>query len=166
MISIYYTPKYRLPGSLLFNKQAISKNLDYVRPKFIFFWAVLIFSLSMGLSCFWWCNRKFSLVQQKEQERGSLYYAGFYEMKGKEIEAVASLWLLRNLSIVNITINELGFPSVFLNRQRYMRFSRRICCCETHGTPSANFPRVHVWWILRNIEAKVVEEAAGSYPWS
>lgn len=43
-------------------------------------------------------------------------------MKGKEIVAVASLWLLRNLSIVNATINELGFPSVVLNRQRFTRF--------------------------------------------
>lgn len=43
-------------------------------------------------------------------------------LKGKEIEAVASVWLLGNLSIVNVTYKELGFLSVIWNRRRYMRF--------------------------------------------
>lgn len=43
-------------------------------------------------------------------------------MKGKEIEAVASLWLLRNLSRVDVAINELGFHLIHWNRRRYTRF--------------------------------------------
>lgn len=43
-------------------------------------------------------------------------------LKGKEIEAVANVWLLGNLSIVNVTYKELGFLSVIWNRRRYMRF--------------------------------------------